>query len=522
MENIHPTGHKESSLDNRYKVYCGEPIEPKYLNSNFIISEEQDSADLIIIPKGGYYRIKLDQLNFKIKEHNLSTALDKISALINHSKIEKSTPHKAIKKSGSVFSKLYALFERVDDIKEFCSLLLEADFYKEFKCIHFYTHKKGFGRVNKYYLTKSNISESNIPTSEFNKLFTSIKKSKNGSFGQSSLKSYDFEIIGTCLAKSYTLLDYNVVFLISKEDFLPQRNQDIETFNNYAAYLPYYFNLLLEKKDFELQIERNKLALKTFGIENHKKIQKEEIISNIEAIKNKSFNLFDVNHIERIGLLGELLNTLKHELSNPLFGLQLSTEILQDNIEDKEMLSEVKMAIARCQDILSNFSQLYLVESKQMNFDIIKLIFEVITLTKSRSKHITKNIFLNNTPVTNDEKLIIKSNKTILAQVFFNLIINSSQALDSNKSLAVIDVHFNIDKKKKIFNIKFSDNGPGLNGEIANKIFSPFFTTKKDGTGLGLSICRNLLHKINSEINYIKSDNGATFLLRLPYENTCS
>ena len=110
----------------------------------------------------------------------------------------------------------------------------------------------------------------------------------------------------------------------------------------------------------------------------------------------------------------------------------------------------------------------------------------------------------------------IKTNKTILAQIIFNLIINSSEALNESDSPPLIRIE--ITSSPKNIEIIIHDNGPGLNQCEDEQIFTPFFTTKKQGTGLGLSICKNLVHKLNGGLQYLNSDKGATFLIKLPNE----
>ena len=72
--------------------------------------------------------------------------------------------------------------------------------------------------------------------------------------------------------------------------------------------------------------------------------------------------------------------------------------------------------------------------------------------------------------------------------------------------------------KDGYYDIVFEDDGPGVNDENRNKLFTPNFTTKSAGTGLGLAICRNIIEKCNGEILYQRSFslNGACFTVRLP------
>src|SRR5690606_12919315 len=98
----------------------------------------------------------------------------------------------------------------------------------------------------------------------------------------------------------------------------------------------------------------------------------------------------DLFHHERLSLLGELLNTLRHELSNPLFGLQLSSQILKEDLaedtENLEFIEEISKNINRSQEIIKNFSELFLEKNLTKNIVLKDIIEEVITLTKSETR----------------------------------------------------------------------------------------------------------------------------------------
>ena len=72
--------------------------------------------------------------------------------------------------------------------------------------------------------------------------------------------------------------------------------------------------------------------------------------------------------------------------------------------------------------------------------------------------------------------------------------------------------------KDGCYDIVFDDNGPGVNEENLDRLFTPNFTTKTSGTGLGLAICRNIIEKCEGEIGYRRSFalGGASFTVTLP------
>ncbi len=103
---------------------------------------------------------------------------------------------------------------------------------------------------------------------------------------------------------------------------------------------------------------------------------------------------------------------------------------------------------------------------------------------------------------------------TDLHEVLTNLIENAADATMQQSSQR-ISIH--AAKERESILIMVCDNGPGLNESVREKIFEPYFTTRREGTGLGLYLCREIVESNNGDI---RAENlpagGARFLIRLP------
>jgi two-component system NtrC family sensor kinase len=103
-----------------------------------------------------------------------------------------------------------------------------------------------------------------------------------------------------------------------------------------------------------------------------------------------------------------------------------------------------------------------------------------------------------------------------LQQVFTNLVLNAVQAMPGGGSLTVAS---EMVEDSKTVHISFTDTGVGISEENLDKIFEPFFTSKKvgEGTGLGLSVSYGLIKNHGGEIK-VKSEvgQGTTFTVILP------
>jgi two-component system NtrC family sensor kinase len=105
-------------------------------------------------------------------------------------------------------------------------------------------------------------------------------------------------------------------------------------------------------------------------------------------------------------------------------------------------------------------------------------------------------------------------NPALLCQVFLNIVLNALQARPAGLRLAV-----STDLAEDRLRIIFSDNGPGIPAEIADRIFEPFFTTKDvgKGTGMGLTVAYDVITGYGGTIEVkSKPGQGAAFIVELP------
>lgn len=114
----------------------------------------------------------------------------------------------------------------------------------------------------------------------------------------------------------------------------------------------------------------------------------------------------------------------------------------------------------------------------------------------------------------NPANVVFDADRNQMEQVLINLIKNAWQAASENENPEVkVEIATN-EYRKPVITI--SDNGYGIPAELLDKIFIPFFTTKKDGSGIGLSICRQIINAHGGTISVIsEQDKGSVFIIRL-------
>lgn len=524
MENQHYSNSK--SLNKEVGLNCSKEVLTRLCAHTKLQLFQDLNSNLRVNEGDKYLSLSAGSLNINLKPSEIDFYLEKINSIPSKSKSKSKSSLANVTK---VNKKLFKSFELIDllniywegskDTIDFCRMLLKLKKAKNFEIIHLFINEKGRSQSIHREITSNNFKSKTIPTSDFNSLMFSVKKSRNRSYGQKELKGNEHGIIGTFLAHEFSLANFNVIFAFSRNDFLSQTEDELLFFNEIKLYIPSYLELLLDKENEFKKLKNLRMVFDNIPIKFQLSSQ-----SNIENKANKipsglfykcidkeldSINHADIYHNERVALLGELLNTLRHELSNPLFGLQLSSQILQEEIDkdNKPLIEEITHSISRSQEIINNFTKLYSKSDEKLEVNLYKLVKEVLTLTKSESRNVHVDIDI-------PQEVEILTNPVWMAQILFNLIINSSQALKaSNIASPEIKIRYTKSSESE-FLIDFSDNGLGISKSYIDKIFSPFFTTKEKGTGLGLAITKMLVERLSGSIQYCDQFTGAYFKLR--------
>jgi signal transduction histidine kinase len=103
-----------------------------------------------------------------------------------------------------------------------------------------------------------------------------------------------------------------------------------------------------------------------------------------------------------------------------------------------------------------------------------------------------------------------------MEQVFINLLTNCIYALsNSEKKQIIISAEV---KEKRIF-ITITDTGKGIEKEIENKIFLPFFTTRKEGAGIGLTLSKSIVEAHGGYLTFRNMEKKTTFVISLLDDN---
>jgi signal transduction histidine kinase len=215
----------------------------------------------------------------------------------------------------------------------------------------------------------------------------------------------------------------------------------------------------------------------------------------------------------KLVILGKLAASLAHEIRNPLSAIKLNLSLLEMSVEKydpdtKESVLSAMEAVERIQYLIEStleFSRKNVKDTDLYSLNTIaEQSLEIITSAARRKSIEIVTKLSNNLPMVN-----ISKNKT--TQVILNLLTNAIEASPRNSKIFLRT--YKSGKEKIIMEVE--DLGCGIKDEDKVKIFTDFYTNKKNGTGLGLSVCKMLLEEQNAEIDFnSKEGEGTTFTVK--------
>jgi signal transduction histidine kinase len=112
------------------------------------------------------------------------------------------------------------------------------------------------------------------------------------------------------------------------------------------------------------------------------------------------------------------------------------------------------------------------------------------------------------------KEAFVNGDEQLLGRTFSNIILNAFQSAQPGKMMTVSVM---LSQENGNYIIAFQDSGKGIQPHEAERIFSPYFTTKHSGSGLGLAISKQAIEQMNGRIWFeTVSGKGSTFYISLP------
>jgi len=256
-------------------------------------------------------------------------------------------------------------------------------------------------------------------------------------------------------------------------------------------------------------------------------------ITELRMIEKEKLRLEkQLQRAQKMEAIGTLAGGIAHDFNNILFPIMGNAELLLEDIPENNPLRDnvngIYSAVIRAKELVQQILTFSRQEKSEMRMIKIQPILnEAVKMMRST---IPTTIDINTT--INKRCCAIKADPTQIHQIIINLMTNAFHAMEEQGG--VLRVHLmetelkpsdliNLDiKPGRYVCLIISDTGIGINKELKEKIFDPYFTTKEKGkgTGVGLSVVHGIVSSTGGAIQvYSEPGKGTTFRVYFPTKN---
>ncbi len=205
---------------------------------------------------------------------------------------------------------------------------------------------------------------------------------------------------------------------------------------------------------------------------------------------------------------GKVIRMMAHEVNNSIGAInsimQSTVDYIEDDVKDfdEDIKTSLAIAIDRNKNLnkfMANFADIIrLPEPTFETIELNQLVKKIATLMEPKAQKNQINFVYELVK----EELRCRADEQQLEQVLVNILKNSIEAIDEKGTIKFVT-------KSYPHTIIIADNGIGISKDIAEKLFTPFFSTKADGQGLGLTLIREILSNHNTQFS-LETKNGWT------------
>ena len=211
-------------------------------------------------------------------------------------------------------------------------------------------------------------------------------------------------------------------------------------------------------------------------------------------------------HVAKLAEMGKMVAVVAHELSQPLLGIKAFAQILRRRYSNDSfigpkirMIEEQAVHMEGILDGLRRYSK-----APRRGKGVVnptEPLHTAVELYRDRAKKLRVQINLE----LEGHLPAVRGNHGHIQQVIVNLLSNALDELEGGKGGIIL---VKADATSEGVRIRIADTGRGIDGDMRDKIFEPFYTTKgaEKGTGLGLSICRDILQLHRGSIRLMAED----------------
>ncbi|HEX9916141.1 MAG TPA: GAF domain-containing protein [candidate division Zixibacteria bacterium] len=257
------------------------------------------------------------------------------------------------------------------------------------------------------------------------------------------------------------------------------------------------------------------------GNYQHKPISKQQadlisiVASQISIIYERQRAVLNAS---RLVTMGNMLSEISHDLKKPLTNIKGALQLLREKKKEKYLL-QAEEEIKHLTDLVKemvDFSNPNKYELVQV--DIKSIVEKALSLVKNDLETGGIKFEAN----YGDDLPLVFANRNEILEMILNIILNALESMPQGGSLKIeTNKQYLSEKQEEFLKIAIRDTGCGIPRENLNKIFTRYFTTKKEGTGLGLAIVDRAI-KAHGGFVEVESElgKGTTVMLYLPLSHT--
>lgn len=220
----------------------------------------------------------------------------------------------------------------------------------------------------------------------------------------------------------------------------------------------------------------------------------------------------EMERLEHLATVGTLAAGVAHEVNNPLAGIRSGLQRLRRRVPEDaqaslyfETLSDALARIEKAVQGLLNFARATEVSVAPVPLE------PVVSEASQLAAPCLSGGGIRLTAELPPDLPLVRADRARLREVLLNLFLNACDAMEGQGELRVW-----AKASGKAVHLWVQDTGPGVPEDIRDKIFMPFFTTKKEkGTGLGLALARAAMREMGGDLQLVPTSSGACFELTL-------
>ncbi len=226
---------------------------------------------------------------------------------------------------------------------------------------------------------------------------------------------------------------------------------------------------------------------------------------------------------DRLAAVGEMAAAIAHEVKNPLAGIEVMAGVLRRQLAEQgeaqavltDIIKEAKMANAIVQEVLEFVRPIRLQVDET---SVGPAVDAAVSLAESKAPRGGTDV----TVAVPAGLPALHADHYQLTQLFTNLLINAFEALGGRGHVRITARTIELERIPDVplrhaVVVEVTDDGPGMDAELIDRVFNPFFTTKPQGSGLGLAIVRKIVDAHDGRIDLESAPGrGTTVRVTLP------